>query len=159
MFLGTTRGAPLLFGLLALVLVGCGAGVSPLAPLTDGNAATAPSSSDGSAASQEVRQVVRQYLEAIYDGRAGEAWLMHSAETNQGETFDEFAEAVRVAATLRDRVTIERIGEPRISDQRATVEVVQRLGDRSSTYVFTLVFEKGRWHIHNPRSTTPQGSY
>jgi len=51
-------------------------------------------------------------------------------------------------------------GKVRISEptRRRVLEVVQRLGDRSSTYVFTLVFEKGRWHIHNPRSTTPQGS-
>ena len=99
----------------------------------------------------EIQQTVRTYLEAIYAGDARRAWALHSRETTAGERFEDFAQAVRITAAQRNRVEIERIGEPHVDGARATVEVVQRLDGRASGYRFTLVFEDGRWRIHNPR--------
>jgi hypothetical protein len=114
-----------------------------------------PPTATASAQSKAVQDTVRRYLDAIYHGRAGEAWLMHSDETNLGESFDDFTEAVQVAATLGNRITIERIGVPKIEGDHATVDVTQRLDDRVSTYTFTLIYEKGQWKIYNPRLFAP----
>jgi hypothetical protein len=99
---------------------------------------------------------VTRYLDAVYHGRAGEAWLMHSRATNQGESFDEFAEVVRIAAELGPRIEILQIDPPEIRGDQASVIVVQRLGPRVSTYMFRLVYEDGFWKIHNPRDLVPQ---
>jgi hypothetical protein len=104
----------------------------------------------------EIRAVVTRYLDAVYHGRAGEAWLMHSRATNQGESFDEFAEVVRIAAELGPRIEILQIDPPEIRGDQASVIVVQRLGPRVSTYMFRLVYEDGFWKIHNPRDLVPQ---
>jgi hypothetical protein len=98
----------------------------------------------------EPQSIVRQYLEAIYAGRAREAWDMHSAATNEGERFEVFEGIVRVAAENAGRTSIESVGEPQISGDRASVRVVQRLEGRTSTTNFELIREGGRWRIHNP---------
>ncbi|MCS7051651.1 MAG: nuclear transport factor 2 family protein [Thermomicrobium sp.] len=105
---------------------------------------------------EEIRYVVTRYLDAVYHGRAGEAWLMHSRATNDGESFDEFAAVVRAAQELADRIEILQIDEPEIRGDQASVIVVQRLGPRISTYMFRLVYEDGHWKIHNPRDLVPQ---
>lgn len=125
----------------ALLLVaglGC---VGPLAPRRE-------SAAD---AATEVRQVVRQYLEAIYAGRAREAWALHSQDTNAGESFDEFAQTVALAKMVAGQTQVEQMGEPAVEGDRASVEVVQRLGGRTATHRFQLVREEGAWRIHNPR--------
>lgn len=104
----------------------------------------------------EIRYVVTHYLNAIYQGRAGEVWLMHSRATNNGESFDEFAEVVRIAAEIGKQIEILQIDEPDIRGDQASVIVVQRLGPRVSTYMFRLVYEDGHWKIHNPRDLIPQ---
>ncbi|MCX2727968.1 nuclear transport factor 2 family protein [Thermomicrobium sp. 4228-Ro] len=104
----------------------------------------------------EVRAVVTRYLDAIYHGRAGEAWLMHSRATNDGESFDEFMAVVQAAAEIGSRIEILEIDQPEIRGNEASVIVVQRLGPRVSTYMFHLVYEDGVWKIHNPRDLVPQ---
>ena len=99
----------------------------------------------------EPQRVVRQYLEAIYAGRAREAWATHSARTNRGERFEEFEQAVQVAAQTARAARIERMETKRHEADRASVEVTQRLGDRQSTYTFELVREGEGWKIDNPR--------
>jgi len=136
---------------LALVLSSCRLNLH----LFSQGQATTPPTATVSAQSKVIQDTVRRYLDAIYHGRAGEAWLMHSDETNLGESFDDFMEAVQVAATLGNRITIERIGVPKIEGDHATVDVTQRLDDRVSTYTFTLIYEKGQWKIHNPRLFAP----
>jgi len=104
----------------------------------------------------EIRAVVTRYLDAIYHGRAGEAWLMHSRATNDGESFDEFMSVVQAAAEIGSRIEILEIDQPEIRGNEASVIVVQRLGPRVSTYMFHLVYEDGVWKIHNPRDLVPQ---
>ncbi len=104
----------------------------------------------------EIRAVVTRYLDAIYHGRAGEAWLMHSRATNEGESFDEFASVVRVAAEIGSEIEILQIDQPEVRGDQASVIVVQRLGPRVTTYMFRLVYEDGVWKIHNPRDLVPQ---
>ncbi len=104
----------------------------------------------------EIRAVVTRYLDAIYHGRAGEAWLMHSRATNDGESFDEFMSVVQAAAEIGSRIEILEIDQPEIRGNEASVIVVQRLGPRVSTYMFHLVYEDGVWKIHNPRDLVPR---
>jgi len=104
----------------------------------------------------EIRAVVTRYLDAIYHGRAGEAWLMHSRATNDGESFDEFMAVVQAAAEIGSHIEILEIDQPEIRGNEASVIVVQRLGPRVSTYMFHLVYEDGVWKIHNPRDLVPQ---
>ena len=105
----------------------------------------------GSRSTDDPQAVVRQYLEAIYAGRASTAWDMHSARTNQGENYDDFAEVVRIAAQTAGAARIQHMETKRNDGAAASVEVVQRLADRESTYTFELVREDGRWKIDNPR--------
>ena len=91
----------------------------------------------------EIRAVVTRYLDAIYHGRAGEAWLMHSRATNDGESFDEFMAVVQAAAEIGSHIEILEIDQPEIRGNEASVIVVQRLGPRVSTYMFHLVYEDG----------------
>ena len=104
----------------------------------------------------EIRAVVTRYMDAIYHGRAGEAWLMHSRATNDGESFDEFMAVVQAAAEIGSHIEILEIDQPEIRGNEASVIVVQRLGPRVSTYMFHLVYEDGVWKIHNPRDLVPQ---
>lgn len=104
----------------------------------------------------QIRAVVLHYLDAIYHGRAGEAWLMHSRATNDGESFDEFAAVVRAAAEIGPQIEILQVDQPEIRGDQATVIVAQRLGPRVTTYMFRLVYEDGVWKIHNPRDLVPQ---
>ncbi|MCX7622789.1 MAG: hypothetical protein RMK01_04815 [Thermomicrobium sp.] len=119
-------------------------------------AAPAPTPTPFADPADEIRAVVMRYLDAVYHGRAGEAWLMHSRATNEGESFDEFAAVVRVAAEVGSRIEILEIDPPEIRGDEASVIVVQRLGPRVSTYMFHLVLEDGVWKIHNPRDLVPQ---
>ena len=105
--------------------------------------------------SDQIKIAVRSYLEAIYAGEAERAWGMHTRETNQGESFDQFAEAVDVAASVGDQIEIVQIDEPEINGQEAHCTVVQRLGPRISVYTFTLRYEDGEWRIHNPAQFGP----
>ncbi len=104
----------------------------------------------------QILAVVLHYLDAIYHGRAGEAWLMHSRATNDGESFDEFAAVVRAAAQIGPQIEILQVDQPEIRGDQATVIVAQRLGPRVTTYMFRLVYEDGVWKIHNPRDLVPQ---
>ncbi|MCM8749943.1 hypothetical protein NET02_12360 [Thermomicrobiaceae bacterium CFH 74404] len=105
--------------------------------------------------SDQVKIAVRSYLAAIYAGEAEKAWDMHTRETNQGESFDQFAEAVDVAASVGDQIEIVQIDEPEINGEEARCTVVQRLGPRISVYTFTLRYEDGEWRIHNPAQFNP----
>jgi len=105
--------------------------------------------------SDQVKIAVRSYLAAIYAGEAERAWDMHTRETNQGESFDQFAEAVDVAASVGDQIEIVQIDEPEINGEEARCTVVQRLGPRISVYTFTLRYEDGEWRIHNPAQFNP----
>jgi Putative lumazine-binding len=121
--------------LVALLSLGCAGPVASLGERVSGN---------------EPQAVVRQYLEAMYAGRARDAWNMHSTATNEGESFELFEEVVRAAAASAGGSTIESMSEPQVSGDRATVRVTQRLGGRASTTAFELAREDGRWRIHNP---------
>ncbi|GBD21084.1 hypothetical protein HRbin28_01533 [bacterium HR28] len=127
-----------------------------LALLACSRPAPAPTPTPFANPADEIRFVVTRYLDAIYHGRAGEAWLMHSRATNEGESFDEFAAVVQVAKEVGSRIEILQIDEPEIRGDQASVIVVQRLGPRVSTYMFRLVYEDGHWKIHNPRDLVPQ---
>lgn len=119
-------------------------------------AAPTPTPRPFAAPEDEIRAVVTRYLDAVYHGRAGEAWLMHSRATNQGESFDEFASVVRIAAELGSEIEILQIDQPEVRGDQASVIVVQRLGPRVTTYMFRLVYEDGVWKIHNPRDLVPR---
>lgn len=133
---------PLLF--FALTVLACARSAPPPTPTPFANPA------------DEIRFVVTRYLDAIYHGRAGEAWLMHSRATNEGESFDEFTSVVQVAKEVGSRIEILQVDEPEIRGDQASVIVVQRLGPRVSTYMFRLIYEDGHWKIHNPRDLVPQ---
>ena len=98
----------------------------------------------------EPQAVVRQYLEAMYAGRARDAWAMHSTATNQGESYELFEEVVRAAAASAGGSTIESLSDAQVTGDRATVRATQRLGGRTSTTNFELMREDGRWRISNP---------
>lgn len=117
--------------------------------------ALAPTPTPTLSPSDQIKITVRSYLEAIYAGEAERAWDMHTRETNQGESFDQFAEAVDVAASVGDQIEILQIDEPEINGEEARCTVVQRLGPRISVYTFTLRYEDGEWRIHNPAQFSP----
>jgi len=134
----------LVLGFLALGLLACTRAAPTPTPTPFGDPA------------EEIRAVVLHYLDAIYHGRAGEAWLMHSRATNDGESFDEFLAVVQAAAEIGSQIEILEVDPPEIRGNEASVIVAQRLGPRVSTYMFHLVYEDGVWKIHNPRDLVPQ---
>lgn len=134
----------LLFVALLLTLLGAACSRSPV-----------PTPTPTLSPSDQIKVTVRQYLDAIYTGDAEKAWNMHTRETNRGESFDLFAEAVDVAASIGDQIEIVQIDEPEINGDEARCTVVQRLGPRISVYTFVLRYEDGQWRIHNPAQFSP----